>query len=128
VAQRASNGATRESAAEQEVRDQEVLRANKELAAYFKGLRTEREARAALKIIRSFVRNRERLEMDKRRPLPGVDASPPKAAKRTPARERVKPRKHHRKSREIPEIAAEAADSQTVVDVQAPDVSEPMPE
>ena len=42
------------------VRDQEVLRANRELAAYFKGRRTEREARAALKIIKAFVRDRER--------------------------------------------------------------------
>src|SRR5262245_11098666 len=33
---------------EQEIRQQEVLRANRELAAYFKGRRTEREARAAL--------------------------------------------------------------------------------
>ena len=30
------------SAGEQDMRDQEVLRANRELAAYFKGRRTER--------------------------------------------------------------------------------------
>ena len=40
------------------MRDQEVVRANRELAAYFKGKRTEREARAALKIIKAFVRDR----------------------------------------------------------------------
>ena len=54
---------------DQEMRDQEVMRANRELAAYFKGQRTEREARAALKIIKAFVRQRER-EREKG-PLPG---------------------------------------------------------
>ncbi len=44
------------------MRDQEVVRANRELAAYFNGERTEREARAALKIIKAFVRDRERVE------------------------------------------------------------------
>ena len=58
-----------------ETRNQEVLRANRELAAYFKGKRTEREARAALKIIKAFVRDRERLDPAKRRPLPGADRS-----------------------------------------------------
>jgi hypothetical protein len=56
---------------EDDVRDQEVLRANRELAAYFRGRRTEREARAALKIIKEFVRNRERTSPAERRPLPG---------------------------------------------------------
>ena len=56
----------------QELREQEVLRANRELAAYFKGQRTEREARAALKIIKAFIRDREHLEPEKRRPLPGA--------------------------------------------------------
>ena len=65
------------SAREHEMRDQEVRRANRELAAYFKGRRTEREARAALKIIKAFVRDRERQEAKDRRPLPGVD--PPAA-------------------------------------------------
>ena len=37
----------RESTTDLEAHDQEVLRANRELAAYFKGRRTEREARAA---------------------------------------------------------------------------------
>lgn len=57
---------------EQEIRQQEVLRANRELAAYFKGRRTEREARAALKIIKAFIRDREELDPGVRRPLPGA--------------------------------------------------------
>ena len=61
--------------ADTDVRNQEVLRANRELAAYFKGKRTEREARAALKIIKAFIRDRERIDPGKRRPLPGVEAS-----------------------------------------------------
>jgi hypothetical protein len=60
------------SAGEQDMRDQEVLRANRELAAYFKGRRTEREARAALKIIKAFVRHRERQGVKSRPPLPGM--------------------------------------------------------
>ena len=60
------------AAADGVTRDQEVVRARKELAAYFKGLRTEREARAALKIIKAFVREREKIEVAKRRPLPGL--------------------------------------------------------
>lgn len=59
---------------DQERGDQEVVRARRELAAYFKGKRTEREARAALKIIKAFVRQRER-DRDKR-PLPGVPLAP----------------------------------------------------
>jgi hypothetical protein len=58
-----------------DMRNQEVLRANRELAAYFRGKRTEREARAALKIIKAFVRDRERIEPAKRRPLPGAESS-----------------------------------------------------
>lgn len=57
------------------MRDQEVLRANKELAAYFRGNRTEREARAALKIIKAFVRDRERRDVGSRPPLPGTTAT-----------------------------------------------------
>lgn len=53
------------------MRDQEVLRANRELSAYFKGRRTEREARAALKTIKSFVRDRERMDPKSRPALPG---------------------------------------------------------
>jgi hypothetical protein len=55
----------------QEIRDQEVARANRELAAYFKGQRTEREARGALKIIKAFIRDRERVDPKGRQPLPG---------------------------------------------------------
>jgi hypothetical protein len=54
------------------IRDAEVVRAYRELAAYFKGSRTEREARAALKIIKAFVRAREREDPRHRRPLPPV--------------------------------------------------------
>ena len=56
--------------ADDDIRNQEVLRANRELAAYFKGRRTEREARAAVKIIKAFIRERERAEPAQRRPLP----------------------------------------------------------
>ncbi len=63
---------SRVNADEQALRDQEVLRATRELAAYFKGRRTEREARAALKIIKKFVRDRERLDPKSRPPLPGA--------------------------------------------------------
>ena len=59
-------------AAERERRDQEVLRANRELAAYFKGRRTEREARAALKIVKAYIRDRERDDPKNLRPLPGA--------------------------------------------------------
>ena len=72
MVQRRKPGVSRESAAEQKMRDQEVVRANKELAAYFKGRRTEREARAALKIIKAFVRDRERRDARSLPPLPGA--------------------------------------------------------
>jgi len=75
MVQRRKPGVSRESAAEQKMRDQEVVRANKELAAYFKGRRTEREARAALKIIKAFVRDRERRDAKSRPPLPGADVA-----------------------------------------------------
>jgi len=79
VGQRNKPAVPRESAAEREIRDQEVLRATRELAAYFKGRRTEREARAALKIIKAFVRDRERRDPSARAPLPGTrPASPAK--------------------------------------------------
>jgi len=57
---------------DQAVRDQEVLRANRELAAYFRGRRTEREARAALKTLRAYVRSRAKMDPKTRPPLPGV--------------------------------------------------------
>ena len=60
----------------QELREQEVLRANRELAAYFKGRRTEREARAALKIVKAFIRDREHTDPARRRPLPGTAPTP----------------------------------------------------
>src|SRR6185503_13335016 len=76
---------------QQEVREQEVLRANKELAAYFKGQRTEREARAALKIIKAFIRDRERLDPSSRRPFPAASGTvTAKSRLQKPAR--VKPR------------------------------------
>jgi hypothetical protein len=81
--------------AEDEIRSQEVLRANRELAAYFKGRRTEREARAALKTIKAFVRERERADPAARRPLPIVGATKESIAARasamsgTPRRRRI---------------------------------------
>jgi hypothetical protein len=75
MAKRRKQGGSRDGAAEQQMRNQEVLRANRELAAYFKGRRTEREARAALKIIKAFVRDRERRDPNDRAPLPGAAAA-----------------------------------------------------
>jgi hypothetical protein len=90
---------SRDSAGEQEMRDQEVLRANKELAAYFSGQRTEREARAALKIIKAFVRDRERRDAKSRPPLPsGKAAKTPKAVARRKAASDLGQR-HRRKRR-----------------------------
>ena len=85
----------RANADEQEMREQEVLRANRELAAYFKGRRTEREARAALKIIKAFIRDRERMDAGSRRPLPGVQSGAPTttAHKSKAATERKKVRR-----------------------------------
>ena len=82
-----------ETAAEREMRDQEVVRANRELAAYFKGRRTEREARAALKIIKAFVRDRERQDARNRRSLPGLPPQKPaKGARPAKPRKRRAPR------------------------------------
>lgn len=82
---------------EQTIRDQEVLRANKELAAYFKGRRTEREARAALKIIKAFVRGREELDPKSRPALPGAGTA--EATKKlVGSRRRTKPRQQRRKT------------------------------
>src|SRR5437899_5538610 len=86
MGQRRKRGATRDGAPEQEKRDEEVLRANRELAAYFKGRRTEREARAALKIIKAFVRDREHRDASRRPPLPGARVvKTPGAATNRPA-------------------------------------------
>ena len=84
---------------EQATRDQEVLRANRELAAYFKGRRTEREARAALKIIKAFVRSREDLDPKSRPALPGAGTTQT-AKKRADPRRRAKPRKQRLKAGE----------------------------
>ena len=105
MGQRHKSGVTRESAAERAMRDEEVLRANTELAAYFKGRRTEREARAALKIIKAFVRERERLDPGARPALPGADSAKPpkKVTNRKAVRDsgggdrRTPPRKPHPK-------------------------------
>jgi hypothetical protein len=102
-------GVAHESAAERKMRDQEVLRANRELAAYFQGQRTEREARAALKIIKAFIREREHRDAKSRPPLPHADvvktpkaATNRKTANRKTASERGEPprRKPRRKPRE----------------------------
>ena len=65
-----------------EIRNQEVLRANRELSAYFKGKRTEREARAALKIIKAFIRDREEQDPAARGPLPGAQSSHPSSSRK----------------------------------------------
>jgi hypothetical protein len=84
---------SRHSIDPQDLREQEVLRANRELAAYFKGRRTEREARAALKIVKAFIRDREHTDPAKRRPLPGA-AAPDQ--KRAAARRHVRARRRKR--------------------------------
>ena len=97
MSQRQKPGGSR--ADEQVVRDQEVLRATRELAAYFKGKRTEREARAALKIIKAFVRGREQLDPKNRPPLPGLP--PVKPVRKPPTRKRTQPRKRRRGPDEV---------------------------
>jgi hypothetical protein len=89
VAKRTRIAGSHDNAPEQAVRDQEVQRARRELAAYFNGRRTEREARSALKIIKAFVRRRERLEPKSRPPLPGRAAASPSPENRA----HVPPRK-----------------------------------
>src|SRR3954467_8861595 len=96
------------SAGEREMRDQEVLRANRELAAYFKGRRTEREARAALKIIKAFIRDRERTEAAKRRPLPGPNAAAAATRSDRKATERKRPRRPKRERSAV--VAADPGD------------------
>ena len=94
MSQRGKAAVSRDSAAEQEMRDQEVLRANTELAAYFSGQRTEREARAALKVIKAFVRRRGRLDAKSRPPLPAVQAAKtPKAVANGKAASDRRPRR-----------------------------------
>ena len=92
--QHKQTGGGRVGPAEQAMRDQEVVRANRELAAYFKGRRTEREARAALKIIKAFVRDRERLDPKARPPLPGLAPAAADAVRaRRPNRRKPKEKK-----------------------------------
>src|ERR1700693_2830579 len=102
MGQRRKHDVARGSAAGREMRAQEVLRANRELAAYFKGRRTEREARAALKIIKAFVRDRERKDEKSRPPLPGVHMgkTPKEATFRKAARDAGE--QHRRKRRRKP--------------------------
>jgi hypothetical protein len=96
MAKRHKPGVDRDGA-EQRTRDAEVLRATAELASYFKGQRTEREARAALKIIKAFVRERERGDAKSRRPLPGLAAAAPEPAARHGSRDAGA--RHARKTR-----------------------------
>jgi hypothetical protein len=91
---------------DQDMRDQEVVRAMRDLAAYFRGGRTEREARAALKIIKAFVRDRERQPAKTRPPLPGLQ-TPRKPA---PARRK------RRKSSSQPDTGVEADDNAPTAD------------
>ena len=100
MGQRHKTGDAHESAAEREMRNQEVLRANKELAAYFKGRRSDREARAALKIIKAFVRDRERGGAKDRPPLPGVEAA---RTPKTPSQSATGERPKRRRRREAPD-------------------------
>jgi hypothetical protein len=96
--------ATGIDATEQERRDQEVVRANRELAAYFRGLRTEREARGALKIIKAFIRERERLEPGRRRPFPGTHRTSTSTQKSTKRAARKKPQRPQPMSAEKPPV------------------------
>jgi hypothetical protein len=97
----------------QELREQEVLRANRELAAYFKGRRTEREARAALKIVKAFIRDREHIDPARRRPLPG--AAPVQHRKNTAKRKAsaTSQRRRRTPASDAPVGAATASQSQT---------------
>jgi hypothetical protein len=91
MVKRREAGAAGHGAGEREMRDQEVLRANRELAAYFKGRRTEREARSALKIIKAFVRHRERQDVKSRTPLPGARTTSVPAEQTDKKKKQVKP-------------------------------------
>ncbi len=99
--QHKQTGGGRAGPAEQAMSDQEVVRANRELAAYFKGRRTEREARAALKIIKAFVRDREHLDPKARPPLPGLAPAADKAVRaRRPKRRKTKEKKARGKKKD----------------------------
>jgi hypothetical protein len=98
---RRSRSAARPVGDPDDIRDQEVARANKELAAYFKGQRTEREARAALKTIKAYVRDRERVDAASRRPLPGRQPKEPTGAKprKLKLKKQTRPKKAARRTR-----------------------------
>jgi hypothetical protein len=120
---RLKGGGVRETNTEQQIRDQEVVRANKELVAYFKGRRTEREARAALKTIKAFVRDRERADPTNRRPLPGSEVEagaarkkPRRVARQSGAVTRRTQPSHRRGRREVP-----LPDGQTTKDLSRHD-------
>ena len=102
------------------MRDQEVVRANRELAAYFKGKRTEREARAALKIIKAFVRDRERGDARSRRPLPGLRPVRSSSGDADKKAARTKPRKVHKRRAPRPVVPELAAAPNEVPSVAAP--------
>ena len=109
--QHKQTGSGRVNQAEQTTRDQEVVRANRELTAYFKGQRTEREARAALKIIKAFVRDREHLDPKTRPPLPGLAAPPadPGPRERKPKRRKTKTKKARREAESLNQTTATEA-------------------
>ena len=114
VAARRRTRAPAETASELAMRDQEVVRANRELAAYFKGQRTEREARAALKIIKAFVRARERADSRSRRPLPrlrGVKLSAGDSDSKAARPKRRKARKRRAPATAVPEQAVALSES-----------------
>ena len=129
MGQRHNPGVTRESAAERAMRDEEVLRANRELAAYFKGRRTEREARAALKIIKAFIRNRERLDPADRPALPGADsAKTPKKVRNEKAvrdsGESYRRRPPHKPHGKVSQSAAVLSEQKVRVQSEAPSESD----
>jgi hypothetical protein len=115
-----NRGVPHNDPAELEIREQEVLRANKELAAYFKGRRTEREARGALKIIKAFIRDRERADPVNRRPLAGAASAKMTTKVREPkkatAPEKVRRR---RANRQVQSRTSTSADARDVMSVKA---------
>lgn len=111
MGQQKQSSSNRVSAAEQTARDEEVLRANRELTAYFKGRRTEREARAALKIIKAFVRGRERLDPKDRPPLPGLGKTVDRpTSHRRPARRKSRDKVVTTPESLEPTVSADAAE------------------
>jgi hypothetical protein len=115
----------RDNPDERTMRDQEVLRANRDLAAYFKGQRTEREARAALKIIKAFVREREHQDPRSRPALPGAETAkmPKKLTNRETSGARGAPRQRTRRPTPRPQPSRTA-----VVSIERPANTTPSPE